>query len=58
MEIKVSTSDYVISLGLGVVSWSSHKQSVPTDSTTKAEYLATTKATKEFLWLGKIIEYL
>eukprot|EP00253_Pinus_taeda_P032296 PITA_32296 len=52
----VSTSGYVMSLGSGVVSWRSHKQSVPADSTTETEYVATTKATKEILWLRKILE--
>eukprot|EP00253_Pinus_taeda_P036432 PITA_36432 len=34
----------------------SHKQSVPTDSTTEAKYVAATEATKEIVWLRKILE--
>eukprot|EP00253_Pinus_taeda_P026077 PITA_26077 len=34
----------------------SHKQSVLADSTTEAEYVATTEATKEIVWLRKILE--
>ena len=34
-------------LGLGAVSWRSRKQSVPADSTTEAEYVATAEAMKE-----------
>eukprot|EP00253_Pinus_taeda_P036323 PITA_36323 len=57
-EIGVSTSGYAMSLGLGVVSWISHKQSVPTDSAIEEEYVATPKATKEIVWLRKILQYL
>jgi hypothetical protein len=32
-ENGVSTSGYLISIGLAVVSWRSHKQSIPSDST-------------------------
>eukprot|EP00253_Pinus_taeda_P023104 PITA_23104 len=55
-ETGVSTSSYVISLGLGVVFWRSRKQSVPTDSTTEAEYVAVVEATKEIVWLKRILE--
>ena len=47
-----------MSLGLGAVSWRSRKQSVPEDSTTVAEYVATDEAMKEIVWLKKILEYL
>eukprot|EP00253_Pinus_taeda_P030721 PITA_30721 len=33
-----------------------HKQSVPVDSTTEAEYVAKAEATKEIVWLRKILE--
>ena len=39
-----------------IVSWKSHKQLVPTDSTTKAKYVAAAEATKELVWLKKILE--
>eukprot|EP00253_Pinus_taeda_P004293 PITA_04293 len=55
-ETRVSTSSYAMSLGSRVVSWRSHKQSVPEDSTIEAEYVVSTKATKEIMWLGKILE--
>lgn len=61
MEIKktrVSTLGYDTSLGSGVVSWRSRKQSVPTYSTTEEKYVATVEATKEIVWLRKILEYL
>eukprot|EP00253_Pinus_taeda_P011570 PITA_11570 len=55
-ETEVSTLGYGTSLGSGVVSWRSHKQSVPLDSTIEAEYVATAKATKEIVWVRKILE--
>lgn len=53
-----STSGYLMSLGSTVVLWRSCKQLVPVDSTTKAEYVAAAKATKEIVWLRKILEHL
>ena len=55
-EIGVSTSGYTMSLGSTAVSWRSHKQSIPTDSTTEAEYVAAAEATKEIVWIRKILE--
>eukprot|EP00253_Pinus_taeda_P030853 PITA_30853 len=55
-ETRVSTSGYAISLGSGAISWRSRKQSVPADSTTEAEYVAVVDATKEIVWLKKILE--
>eukprot|EP00253_Pinus_taeda_P002309 PITA_02309 len=57
-ESGVSTSGYATSLGSGAISWRSHKQSVPVDSTTEAEYVAAAKATTEIVWLKKILGYL
>eukprot|EP00253_Pinus_taeda_P014117 PITA_14117 len=54
-ETGVSTSGYVMSLGSRVLSWRSCKQSVPVDFTTEAEYVAAAEATKEIVWLGKIL---
>ena len=55
-ETGVSTSSYAMIIGSGAVSWRSHKQTVPIVSTTEAEYVATTEATKEIVWLRKILE--
>eukprot|EP00253_Pinus_taeda_P027340 PITA_27340 len=52
----VSTSGYVMSLGSRVVSWRSHKQSIPADSTIEAEYVTVAEATKEIVWIKKILE--
>eukprot|EP00253_Pinus_taeda_P004430 PITA_04430 len=51
-ETRLSTLGYVMRLESRVVSWRSCKQSVPTDSTTKAKYVAA-EATKEIVWLEK-----
>jgi len=45
-----------MSLGSGVVSWRSCKQSVPINSIIEVEYVATVEATKEIVWLRKILE--
>jgi hypothetical protein len=55
-ENGVSTSGYLMSLGSTVISWISHKQLVLEDSTTKAEYVVVAKATKEIVWLRKILD--
>ena len=55
-ETKVSTFGYTMSLGSAAVSWRSRKQSVSVDSKTEAEYVAAAEATKEIVWLGKILE--
>ena len=46
-----STSGYVFNLFGGVVNWMSKKQSVVALSTIEAEYIATTHASKEAVWL-------
>ena len=55
-ETGVSTFGYTMSLGSAAISWRSRKQSVPVDSTTEAEYVAAAEATKEIVWLRKILE--
>eukprot|EP00253_Pinus_taeda_P028395 PITA_28395 len=55
-ETGVSTSGYAMSLGSRAISWRSRKQSVPADSTTEAKHMAIAEATKEIVWLSKILE--
>lgn len=45
-----------MSLGSIAISWRSHKQSIPTDSTTEVEYVAVVETTEMIVWLRKIIE--
>eukprot|EP00253_Pinus_taeda_P034672 PITA_34672 len=49
-----STSGYVFNLFGGAVSWMSKKQSVVALSTTEAEYMATTHASEEAVWLQRL----
>ena len=51
-----STSDYLMTLGLAAITWRSKKQNIPADSTTEVEYVAAAQATKEIVWLRKILE--
>eukprot|EP00253_Pinus_taeda_P004942 PITA_04942 len=55
-ETEASTLGYAMSLGSGFVSWRSHKHLVPADSTKEAEYVAAAEATKEIVWLRKLLK--
>jgi hypothetical protein len=50
-----SVSGYAFSLGTGAVSWKSKKQDIVTTSSTEAEYVAMSAATKEALWLRGLL---
>ena len=54
MDQRRSTSGYVFNLFGGAVSWMSKKQSVVALSTTEAEYMAATHASKEAVWLQRL----
>ena len=51
VDSRRSTTCYVFTLGSGVVSSVSRLQKTIAMSTTKAEYVTTTKAYKELIWL-------
>lgn len=53
-----STSGYLMTFAGGVVSWQSRLQKCVALSTTKAEYMATTEAGKELLWLKRFLQEL
>ncbi|XP_059067424.1 secreted RxLR effector protein 161-like [Cryptomeria japonica] len=55
-EHGMSTFGYLMTLGSTTVTWRSKKQIVHADSTTKEEYVAAAQATKEIVWLRKILE--
>ena len=57
-EHRHAISGYTFILDAGAVSWSSRKQELVTLSTTEAEYVAATHASKEALWLRKLIHEL
>jgi len=50
-----STTRYVFTVGGTTVSWVSKIQSVVALSTTKAEYVSTTEASKEMIWLQRFM---
>jgi hypothetical protein len=50
-----STSRYCFSLRSAMISWSSRKQGSIAQSTTKVEYIATSDASKEAVWLRKLV---
>eukprot|EP00253_Pinus_taeda_P011311 PITA_11311 len=54
LDQRISTSGYVFNLFGGAVSWMSKKQSVVPLSTTEAEYMAATHASKEAVWLQRL----
>ena len=50
-----SISGFAYFVGLGTVSWSAKKQPIITLSSTEAEYVALTHATKDIIWIHKIL---
>lgn len=57
-EERRSISGYTFTLGQGLVSWSSKRQSTPALSSTEAEYMALARATKEALWLQALVGHI
>ncbi|KAL0400220.1 UNVERIFIED_CONTAM: Retrovirus-related Pol polyprotein from transposon TNT 1-94 [Sesamum radiatum] len=53
-----SQSDFVFNLNGGVVAWKSSKQDTTADSTTEAEYISTSEAAKEAVWIKNYIQEL
>ena len=54
LDQRRSTSGYMFSLFGGAVSWMSKRQFVVALSTTEAEYMAATHASKEEFWLQRL----
>ena len=52
---RKSTSGYCFSMGSAMISWSSRKQGSIAQSTAEAEYIATSDAYKEVVWLRKLL---
>jgi len=50
-----SMSGFAFFVGLGAISWSAKKQPIITLSSTEAEYVALTHASKDILWIHKLL---
>lgn len=55
VDDRKSTSGYVFTLNGGAISWKSCKQDTTADSTTEAEYIAASEASKEAVWIKKFV---
>lgn len=55
IEDMKSTSGYCFTLGSGMFSWCSKKQSVVAQSTAEAEFIAATAAANQVLWIRKLL---
>jgi hypothetical protein len=56
LEDRRSTIGFVFMMGGGATSWSSKRQPTIALSTTEAEYMASTQATKEAIWMTKLMK--
>ena len=58
VDDRKSISGFVFICNGGAVSWKSSNQSITTDSTTEAEYVAVSDAAKEAVWIRKFVSEL
>ncbi|CAN0866868.1 Retrovirus-related Pol polyprotein from transposon TNT 1-94, partial [Linum grandiflorum] len=58
IDTRRSTSGYLITFSGGAVSWQSRLQKCVALSTTEAEFIAATEASKELLWMKKFLNEL
>jgi hypothetical protein len=57
-DTRRSTAGYIFNLGSGAISWSSKLQPTVALSSTEAEYMGQTQATKEAVWLRALLNEL
>ncbi|KAH9293321.1 hypothetical protein KI387_041476, partial [Taxus chinensis] len=58
VDNRRSTTGYIYTVGGTTVSWISRLQKLVALSTTEAEYVAATEASKEMIWLQQFLEEL
>ncbi len=58
LEDRRSTIGFVFMMGGGAISWSSKRQPTIALSITKAKYMVSTQATKEAIWMTKLMKKL
>ncbi len=54
-EDRRFTTWFVFTIGSGAISWSNKRQPTIALSTTEVEYMASTQATKEAIWITKLM---
>ena len=55
LDTQRSRSGYIFQFGSGIIAWSSQSQKCTAQSTTEAEYIAACMATKEAIWLRRLL---
>lgn len=55
LDTRRSRSGYIFQFGSGLIAWSSQSQKCTAQSTTEAEYIAACMATKEAIWLRRLL---
>jgi len=58
LKDRRSTIGFVFMMGGGAISWNCKRQPTIVLSTTKAEYMASMQATKEAIWMTKLVKEL
>ena len=56
LDDRKSTSGFVLSLGLGAITWSSKKQDTVSLSSSEAEYVVVGAAARQTIWLRKLLK--
>ncbi|PHT69967.1 hypothetical protein T459_25071 [Capsicum annuum] len=55
LDDRKSTSEYMFSLGSGVISWSSKTQEIVALSSSEAEYIVVTASSYQTIWLRRLL---